>query len=170
MEAMRLNGLLRTAIRCGSSHEAGSARRACHTKVAKAAHAPQALPSSLAAACVLSGYAPCASMLSKLGHGPFHCCWALKENCYPPLHQQPAQEPRGESRRALSRDPTRAAPCHTTTTCRLLKHVEVKLDEERFSFALSSAVKWFKIVESFSMSGGVSYLRRRDLRGGGRGG
>lgn len=43
--------------------------------------------------------------------------------------------------------------------------MEIQLDEKNFSFAAFSVVKWFKIVEGYSMGGAVSEVRRRDLRG-----
>jgi hypothetical protein len=48
---------------------------------------------------------------------------------------------------------------------RLLRGVEIQLDEENFSFAAFSVVKWFKIAEGYSMDGALSEVRRRDLRG-----
>lgn len=52
---------------------------------------------------------------------------------------------------------------------RLIRGVEIKLDEEEFTFAAFSVVKWFKISESYKMDGSVCLARRRDFRGRWRG-
>ncbi|KAI8463357.1 MAG: hypothetical protein J3K34DRAFT_444242 [Monoraphidium minutum] len=51
------------------------------------------------------------------------------------------------------------------TAIRLLRGLEIKLDEQNFSFAVFSVVRWFKIAERYTMDGSVSMSRRRDLRG-----
>ncbi|GBF91184.1 hypothetical protein Rsub_04853 [Raphidocelis subcapitata] len=51
------------------------------------------------------------------------------------------------------------------TAIRLLRGLEIRLDEGSFSFAAFSVVRWFKLREAYSLGGGVSEQRRRDLRG-----
>lgn len=55
------------------------------------------------------------------------------------------------------------------TAVRLLRGLEIKLDDSDFSFAVFSVVKWFKIAESYKLDGSVCRNRRRDLRGRQRG-
>eukprot|EP00879_Flechtneria_rotunda_P017482 GHRR01018330.1.p1 GENE.GHRR01018330.1~~GHRR01018330.1.p1 ORF type:complete len:164 (+),score=27.51 GHRR01018330.1:115-606(+) len=52
------------------------------------------------------------------------------------------------------------------TAVKLVKGVKLHLTEESFVFAVFSVISWFKVTEQYSMSGGISYTKRRDLRRG----
>jgi hypothetical protein len=49
---------------------------------------------------------------------------------------------------------------------KLIKGVQLSIEEDRFKFAVFSAISWFKLSEFFSWSGELCENRRRDMRRG----